>query len=385
MAVERRDELLPGDAGGTHHRDATISLLRQVLPLRLLRTVATDRRVVNPDSRGFRRKSTGRLADPLRGGRKALHSRAVSDPGPLRCGVFLPLAGLTWPDLDLRARTIERLGFHALWLDDHFWFPGEPDRAHLEVWTALTAVACATQRLTIGPLVACHSYRSPGLLAKIAASLAEVSRGRLRLGLGAGWMEDEYRAYGYAFPSGGVRLRQLEETIEILHRLWRDPRATFTGRYHSIEGAPALPKPARLPIIVGGAGDRLLEMVARLADGWNCPNPAWRELAVKRSTLARCCERIGRDPREIEVSEQVLVVVGRGERGVREARERAMERIGGFARFDGDCHVGEPAEVAEALRARQALGVAEVAIMFGDFGSSEQLELFATEVMPLLS
>jgi len=81
----------------------------------------------------------------------------------------------------------------------------------------------------------------------------------------------------------------------------------------------------------------------------------------------------------------VLVGVGRGELGVREARERAMERIGGFARFDGDCHVGEPAEVAEALRARQTLGVAEVAIMFGDFGSSEQLELFATEVMPLLS
>lgn len=308
----------------------------------------------------------------------------MSLPRAPRCGVFLPLAGLRWPEVESRAREIESLGYDALWFDDHFWFPGEPDRDHLEVWTALAGVALATRRVSIGPLVACHSYRSPGLLAKLAASVDAMSGGRLRLGLGVGWMEDEYRAFGYPFPRAGVRLEQLEETIEIARRLWRDPRANFAGRHHSVADAPSLPKPGRLPIVVGGAGERLLALVARHADEWNCPNPAWRELAAKRERLRRECERIGRDPDAIAVSEQVLVVVGRGERGVREARERAMERIGGFARFDGDCHVGEPEQVAEALRARAALGVGEFAIMFGDFGSPEQLELFASEVRPLL-
>jgi len=313
-----------------------------------------------------------------------VQSRNVPPPASPRCGVFLPLAGLRWPDLEARAKTIERLGYDALWLDDHFWFPGEPESDHLEVWAALAGVALATSRTSIGPLVACHSYRSPGLLAKLAASVDAMSSGRLRLGLGVGWMEDEYRAYGYPFPRPGVRLEQLEETIEIVRRLWRDPRASFAGRHHGVADAPALPKPGRIPVVVGGAGERLLSLVARQADEWNCPNPAWRELAEKRDRLRRECERIGRDPDAVAVSEQVLVVVGRGERGVREARERALLRIGGFARFDGDCHVGEPAQVAESLRARAELGVGEFAIMFGDFGSPEQLELFASEVRPLL-
>lgn len=302
----------------------------------------------------------------------------------LRCGVFLPLAGLSWADLLDRARLVERLGYETLWLDDHFWFPGSPDLDHLDVWVALASLAAATSRLRLGPLVLCHSYRSPGLTAKMAASLDAVSGGRFALGLGAGWMEEEYRAFGYPFPSPGVRIAQLEETVEILRRLWRDERATFAGRHHSVSAAPALPKPAHVPIVLGGAGDRLLRLAARLGDGWNCPNLAWRELTERRDRLRRECAAIGRDPAEVEISEQVLVVVGRGSDGVRLARERAMEKIGGFAKFDGDCHVGEPAEVAEALRGRAALGVQAVAVMFGDFGGEEQLQLFAEEVVPLL-
>src|SRR6185369_7091033 len=128
--------------------------------------------------------------------------------------------------------------------------------------------------------------------------------------------------------------------------------ASFDGRYHALVDAPCLPKPAHLPIVLGGAGDRLLRLVARHADGWNCPNPAWRELAAKRATLLRHCEAIGRDPAEIEVSEQVLVVVGRSRADVARERAVAEQRLRGFARFDGDCHVGTPEEVAAALAAR---------------------------------
>ena len=302
---------------------------------------------------------------------------------PLRCDVFLPLAGLAWPSLRARAEQIERLGYRGLWLDDHFWFPGAPEIDHLEVWTALSGLAQVTERLALGPLVLSQSYRPPGLLAKMAASLAAMSGDRLRLGIGAGWMEEEYRAYGIPFPPPRVRLEQLGDTLEILRRLWRDQRATFAGRHHSIADAPALPKPRELPIVLGGAGDRLLRLAARYADGWNCPNPSWRDLAARRAVLERHCAEIGRDPAEIEVSEQVIVVVGRGAADVARERRVAEERLRGFARFDGDVHVGTPGEIAESLRARADLGVQAVAVMFGDFGSPEQIELFATEIAPL--
>ncbi|MEW6269606.1 MAG: LLM class flavin-dependent oxidoreductase, partial [Thermodesulfobacteriota bacterium] len=231
-------------------------------------------------------------------------------PAP-RVGVFLPLAGLDWPALRARAELIERLGYESLWLDDHFWFPTRPDEDHLEVWTALSGLAVATRRLVLGPLVLCQSYRSPALMAKMAASLSQLAGGRLHLGLGAGWMEEEYRAYGYAFPPARVRSAQLAETVEIVRRMSREPRATFHGEHYRVDAAPQLPKPKDLRLLLGGASDGLLRLAARHADGWNCPNPAWRELPAKRERLRRFCAEIGRDPDTIEVSEQIMVQLGR--------------------------------------------------------------------------
>ncbi len=309
----------------------------------------------------------------------------AQSPTRPRCGVFLPLVGLTWDDLLGRARLVERLGFDSCWIDDHFWFPGAPERDHLEAWTALTALAMSTETLTLGPLVMCHSYRPPGLVAKMGASLAQVSGNRIVLGLGAGYMDDEYRAYGYAVPEPRERLEQLEETLEILRRTWTEDRATFEGKHHTIRDAPLLPKPGRLPILLGGSGPRFLRLVARFADVWNCPNPAWRELGAKRDQLFAHCERIGRDPSEIDVSEQVVVVVGRGEDEIRRETQRARAALGAFAQFDGDVHVGSPEQVADGLRARRSLGVDEFLVMFGDWGGREQIELFGSEVLPLLT
>jgi len=302
----------------------------------------------------------------------------------LRLGVFLPLVGLDWGSLLARARLVERLGYDSLWLDDHFWFPGRPDEAHLEVWSALCALATATARLTLGPLVLCQSYRSPGLVAKMAASLAAISGGRLVLGLGAGWMAEEYAAYGYRFPSARRRLDELAEALELMRRLWSDERASFAGEHHSLREAPCVPKPGRLPILLGGASDRLLDLAAGYADVWNCPNPAWRDLAQKLDRLRRCCERRGRDPESIVASEQVIVVVGRSEAEVARERARAAEVLKTFADLDSDVHVGTPEQVAESLRRRQALGVSLLTVMFGDFGSAEQVECFAAEVAALL-
>ncbi len=304
-------------------------------------------------------------------------------PAP-RVGVFLPLAGLGWSALLERARLVERLGYESLWLDDHFWFPTRPDEAHLDAFTALTALAVATERLVVGPLVLCQSYRPPALLGKMAASLADVAPGRLALGLGAGWREEEYRAYGYAFPPPRARHEQLAETVEILRRMWSDERATFAGRHYRVEQAPQLPKPGRLPLLLGGASERLLRLAAMRADGWNSPNPNWRELGAKRERLRQLCAEVGRDPGEVEVSEQVMVVLVEREDQIGAARERIARELAGFVKLDGDVHLGTPAMVADALRARVALGVERFMVMFGDFGSPEQLEAFAREVLPRL-
>jgi alkanesulfonate monooxygenase SsuD/methylene tetrahydromethanopterin reductase-like flavin-dependent oxidoreductase (luciferase family) len=301
-----------------------------------------------------------------------------------RYGVFLPLVGADWARLHALVPRVEQLGYDSIWFDDHFWFPGAPDRDHLEVWTVLSALAPLTRRLTIGPLVLCQSFRPPGLLAKMAASLSRISGGRLCLGLGAGWMEEEYRAYGYDLPPVRDRIDQLGEVVDVLQRLWRDERATFAGRFHRIEEAPSLPKPERLPLLLGGGGDRLLALAARAADVWNCPNPAWRDLAVKRDKLRRLCEKNGRDPDSIEVSEQVVVVVGANDAEVARERARAEQIMAGFAQFDGDVHVGTCDQVADALRGRIALGVRHFMVMFGDFGGDAQIELFAEGVLPLL-
>jgi alkanesulfonate monooxygenase SsuD/methylene tetrahydromethanopterin reductase-like flavin-dependent oxidoreductase (luciferase family) len=303
---------------------------------------------------------------------------------PHRYGVFLPLVGLEWTQLRERVLEIEALGYGSVWLDDHFWFPGAPDRDHLEVWTVLSALAAVTHRIALGPLVLAQSFRSPGLLGKMSASLSQVAGGRLQLGLGAGWMEEEYRAYGYELPPPRERVDQLGEAVEILRRLWRDERATYAGRHHRISDAPCRPKPLSLPLLLGGSGDRLLALAARHADGWNSPNPAWRDLAAKRERLHRLCESNGRDPHTIAVSEQVIVVVGATERDAARELEHARRALAGFAQFDGDVHVGTPEKVAEALRERIALGVDAFMVMFGDHGSREQIALFADRVLPLL-
>src|SRR5581483_12374033 len=160
--------------------------------------------------------------------------------------------------------------------------------------------------------VLCVSYRSPALLAKMAASLDVISGGRVIVGLGAGWHEPEYRQYGYDFPPIATRLAQLGETLEILRRMWTEERATFTGRHFRVEGAVCDPKPVQrpLPIMIGGGGERvLLRHVARHADIWNNLGAYHGDVARKRDILAGHCRAIGRNPAEIVVSQQTLAAV----------------------------------------------------------------------------
>jgi len=305
---------------------------------------------------------------------------------PVRFGLFFPQVGLSFPLIKERAQLADRLGFDSILFTDHMWSRGLPELEHLEVWTLMSAVAALTERIRVGALVLCNSYRNPALLAKMASSLDALSNGRLLLGLGAGWMDEEYRAYGYPFPSVGTRIEQLEEALQIIKRLFAEPRATFQGKYYSVDDAVNLPKPAQQPhppIIVGGAGEtRMLRVVAEHADIWNCPNNHAVDLPRKLDVLRAHCSAVGRNPDEIEVSEQCVIVVGRDDKDFQEKYEFARQTVGKVFDLERCGFRGTPDQVVEQIQTRVAQGVTFFTFLLGDFHSPESLQLLAEKVLP---
>jgi alkanesulfonate monooxygenase SsuD/methylene tetrahydromethanopterin reductase-like flavin-dependent oxidoreductase (luciferase family) len=183
--------------------------------------------------------------------------------------------------------------FTTLWVSDHMQFGQTPI---LEAWTRLTYLAALFPHLKVGHLVLGQGYRNPALLAKMSATLQHLSDGRFVLGIGAGWHEEEYRAYGYGYPSRGARVGQLAEAIQIIRALWTDSPATFQGEHYTIEGAYCEPRPDPVPpILVGTNGRKALQVVARWADGWNWDAPL-ETYQPAYEELLRACSEVGRDP-----------------------------------------------------------------------------------------
>ena len=224
----------------------------------------------------------------------------------LRFGIQTPPQLTSWGSLKRIWQLGEVLGFHTAWVFDHF-FPifADPGGPCLEAWTTLSALAAHTQRMQVGVLVTGNTYRHPALLANMAVSVDHVSGGRLILGLGAAWFEQEHRAYGIPFPPRGERIRRLDESLALLKLLWTEERVTFKGRYYELRDAYCEPKPLQRPhppIMVGGGGERMtLRVVARHADQWNTfgsPETFKKKIAL----LEEHCREIGRDPDTIEKS-----------------------------------------------------------------------------------
>jgi probable F420-dependent oxidoreductase len=193
----------------------------------------------------------------------------------MRLGVLIsPAAGWSYAEIHGLAAKAEAAGFDSFWVSDHFFggTGGTPDRNCLEAWTLLAALARDTARIRLGVLVAAVQYRNPALQAKIAAGVDHMSNGRIEFGVGAGWKEEEYRAYGYDFPPPGVRVEQLKDALEITRRLWTEDRATYHGKQYRIEDAVCAPKPIqrpRPPIWIGGEGPRVMRLATRYADGFD--------------------------------------------------------------------------------------------------------------------
>ncbi|MFZ1122753.1 MAG: TIGR03560 family F420-dependent LLM class oxidoreductase [Candidatus Binataceae bacterium] len=301
--------------------------------------------------------------------------------GKVEFAFWSPQAGATVKTLLDRAEMAERLGYHSFWLVDHFWTLGMPDVDLLEAVTMMSAIAARTERVRIGTLVLCNSFRNPALLAKSLTTIDHISNGRLEVGLGAGWMEQEYRANGYEFPSVGTRLRQLEEGLQILKAMFTENRATFKGRYYTVTDAPNNPKPVQKPhppIMIGGAGEKvMLRLVAKYADRWNCP-AGYRDFKKTLGVLHEHCRAVARDPKEITVSEQLMLCIGAN----KAEADQKWEMAKGRKPFSFTAVKGTPDEVIKQLRERVAWGITMFTIMFADMAPPQTVELFAREVMP---
>jgi probable F420-dependent oxidoreductase len=237
---------------------------------------------------------------------------------PLRVGVQLPEVErrVPWGEYVTMARAAEEVGFDSVWVGDHLLYrdDGRPERGPWEAWTLLGGLATVTERVALGPLVACTAFHVPGVLAKVAATVDEISGGRLVLGLGAGWNEVEFRAFGIPFDHRATRF---EEAFEIVRRLLAGDHVTFEGRFHRVDDAILLPRPARTPpLMVGSTGERVLAATLPHVDAWN----TWYEFygntpegfAEDSAKATSVAERTGRDPGEIERSAAILVVLDRG-------------------------------------------------------------------------
>jgi alkanesulfonate monooxygenase SsuD/methylene tetrahydromethanopterin reductase-like flavin-dependent oxidoreductase (luciferase family) len=246
----------------------------------------------------------------------------------VRLGVQLPEVerDVRWPELRSIALAAEEVGFGSLWVGDHLLYRGggRAERGPWDCWATLAGLAAVTEQVRLGPLVSCTSFRPPGLLARVAAAVDELSAGRLVVALGAGWNETEFRAFGIPFDH---LVGRFEEAFEIVRRLLAGERVSYAGRFYSVDDAVLLPPPARRPpLMVGGAGPRLLAATLPHVDSWNT---WWREVgnradgfAVLNARIDEACERAGRDPAEVERSVCVYVRVGGGA-GEREALPEA--------------------------------------------------------------
>jgi len=298
---------------------------------------------------------------------------------PLRVGVQLPEVEreVRWPELLDMARAIEDLGFDAIWVGEHLLYrwPDREPRGPWEAWTLMAALAAVTSRVTIGPLVACTNFHNPALLAKQAATIDEVAGGRFVLGLGAGWNETEFQAFGFPYDH---RIARFDEAFTIIRTLLREGAIDFDGDYYQARDCELLPRAVAggPKLLIGSNGPRMLRIAAPHVEAWNTwyaatgNSPAG--VAPLRDIVDAACRDVGRDPAEIERTAAVHVRLPGGTG--RTMGESTTEQIRPLE--------GDPETMAEELRAYAAAGIAEVQLVLDPIDRLA-IERFAG-VLPIL-
>jgi F420-dependent oxidoreductase-like protein len=328
----------------------------------------------------------------------------------MRFGLFIPqgwrldLAGIDtsehWPTMLGVAKQGESGGFDSVWVYDHFHTVPEPtEEATHEAWSVMAALAASTQRVRLGQMCTCMAYRNPAYLAKVAATIDVISGGRLEMGIGAGWYEDEWRAFGYGFPSAGERLGMLDEGVQIMRQMWTQGAATLAGKHYQVDGAIGRPLPLQtggIPLWIAGGGEqKTLRIAAQHADYTNF-DATPETFRHKSEVLARHCREIGRDFDSIVRSGNYNVVIGETDKDVQDklawirahyeplVSADALKRYGDM--FASGPLVGTPEQIVAKLLAARDMGMTYAIGYFVDAAyDPASVDLFARQVMPALA
>lgn len=324
--------------------------------------------------------------------------------GKLQFGLTIP-QGWRGGDLDLEEEnnpikqfefsksiviTADKIGFDSLYAYDHLipFFKDDIEKNIFECFTLLSATATITKRIKIGQIVTCNSYRNPALLAKMVSTLDVISNGRMELGIGAGWYEKEYLAYGYDFPSHIERIKQLDESLSIIKEMWTKKSASFEGNYYTIKEAICNPKPIQKPhptIMVGGSGEKyLLKVVAKHANRYNIFFGTPQEMKRKITIVKDYCNKIGRDHKEIQYSVVLPCIITDSGEDIKQVaakykrRDKTVDQYLDFVA--GGITIGTPETIINGLNQYIELDVSHFIIQFKDLNNSI-LKLFRTQII----
>jgi alkanesulfonate monooxygenase len=298
-----------------------------------------------------------------------------------------PQQGATYADLLAVAKATERLGYDAFFRSDHYLkmgrVSGEPGPT--DAWITLAGLARETERIRLGTLLTAGTFRLPGPLAIAVAQIDAMSGGRIELGLGAGWFEQEHKNYGIPFPPLGERFERLEEQVEIITGLWSTPAGetySFDGRHYQLTDSPALPKPIQKPhppVIIGGHGPRRTPaLAARFGSEYNAPFGDVAGSAAAFGRADNACEKIGRDPSTLVRSVAQILCCGKDEA----EQTRRAERIGRqLEEMRGHGLAGTPAELLDKIGSFAEIGVTRIYLQMHDLADLDHLQLVAEEVM----
>jgi F420-dependent oxidoreductase-like protein len=305
-------------------------------------------------------------------------------------GVSLPVEDVTFDQLKGIAQLSEKLGYDSIWSYDHL-FPYSDSQAKnkpfFECLMTLSALSMATSKIRLGSLVICNPLRNPALLAKMSSQLDVMSKGRLELGIGAGWFKDEFDAYGYDFPDENTRLLQLEEALQVIRALWTNDFATFEGKFYKVRNAPCEPKPIQKPhppIWVAGSLKRILRIAAKYADGWNLgfyKSNTPEGFRAKNKMLDQACAAPGRDPSKVRRSWHGLLILGKSESDLEEKEKKYKTLSLGYPPIATTIE-----ECYETLSKFTDAGVTDFVIRFADITEDQSsLETFSNRIIPLFA
>ena len=305
-----------------------------------------------------------------------------------------PQFGYGYADIVSIGKAAETAGFTRLWLSDHLFLDPEAVRTDcLEAWTTLAALARDLKTLRMGAMVTCQSYRNPALLAKVAAGVDHLMDGRLEFGIGAGWKELEYKAYGYEFPPAPVRVDELVDSLEICRRMWTDEKATYAGKRYSVTEALCSPKPAQspLPIWIGGSKPRIFRIAAKYAHWMNHTSGDMTPggVQVRQAALDSACGDRKRDPATLKRSAFLTIVIGATPREVdaliTDAAARASVTPDAWRAARPSAIVGTPLDVIARLREYVKIGIDHVNALFPYTREREMVELLGRETVGALA